>query len=89
MGVGRSLQSFELELESISQIITHAFDTLREGKAPVLNDLSDRIDRLCRNVSAAEGEIARQLQPVMAGMIQRLDELALEIQRYQSSLKEA
>ena len=48
MGVGRSLQSFELELESISQIITHAFDTLREGKAPVLNDLSDRIDRLCR-----------------------------------------
>lgn len=89
MNAGGHRDTLEQEIESLSEILSQAFETLRQGHAPVLGDLNLRVDRLCRDVLEAAPAVTESLRPLLAGMIQRLDELALEIQNYQTSLKEA
>lgn len=80
------LQSFEREIDAIGKTIAEAIDTLRGGKAPVLTGLGVRVEALCRRVAGADGPTARAVQPLMAGVIRTLDELAVEIERYQADL---
>ncbi len=89
MNSGGHREALEREIESLSDILSQAFETLRQGHAPIFSDLSLRVDRLCRDVSEAAPAVTENLRPLLAGLIQRLDELALEIQHYQTSLKEA
>ncbi|MCB1591089.1 MAG: hypothetical protein KDI90_01430 [Alphaproteobacteria bacterium] len=81
-----AVESFEREIDSISQVITEAFDTLKTKKAPVLNGLAGRIDALCDRVGRLDAPTAKFLQPLIAGVIRSLDELAVELEHYQAGL---
>ncbi len=89
MNAGGHRETLEREIESLTEILSQAFETLRQGHAPVLGDLGLRVERLCRDVSESAPAVAESLRPLLAGLIQRLDELALDIQTFQSGLKEA
>ncbi len=80
------IQSFEREIDAISVTIAEAIDTLRGGKAPVLTGLGVRVETLCRRVAGVDAPTALAVQPLMAGVIRTLDELAVEIERYQADL---
>lgn len=81
-----TIQRFELEIDAIAQTITQAFDTLRGRKAPVLNGLAGRVEALCERVGRLDAPTARTLQPLIAGIIRSLDELAGAIEQYQADL---
>ena len=66
--------------------IDEAVAQIRNGALPNLKPLDDAM-RLCTTVQKAKPAIAKELQPRMAEMIGRLDQLAMEIEAYRKELK--
>ena len=78
--------NLETELRKISKIINEAFTRLQSGDVPNLNDLENTVKIFCRDLSKASPETSRQIKPLVATLIQNLDDLEKEIKSGQDRL---
>lgn len=85
--MNKTAQAFALEFADITSLIDEAFMSLRQDAVPSLNDLGQRVEILCREVAQSEVPVIKEMQPLMASTIVKLDALALEIHSFQNRLK--
>jgi len=74
-------------LETLTQRVRGAEDSLLDGKIPDLGDLEHRASVLCRSITGGEPATAKALQPFMADLISALDSLAERLEAHTARLK--
>ena len=79
--------NFKTRLENITDQIESAQKDLIAGILADLGDMDKDITILCREIEASPPEIAKEMKPLIAGMISELDELAISLSTYQTQLQ--
>ncbi|MCB1531617.1 MAG: hypothetical protein KDJ35_01995 [Alphaproteobacteria bacterium] len=67
-------------LNALIQYIEDATHTLNGGQIPLVNDLDQKVAKLCMDVEQGSTETAKEIKPLMGKMIIKLDELAARLQ---------
>lgn len=76
--------------QRLNDLIQHIEKTkilLANGEVTPVNNLDQTIASLCADIEQSTPKVAKSVQPLMAQMITKLDELALIIQDAQSKRK--
>ncbi len=74
--------------EDLIAYINKANEDVLDGRIGELADLDKDVTALCRDVESSEPALARDMQPLMAEMISKLDELAQNLTEFQQRQKE-
>ncbi len=74
--------------EDLIAYINKANEDVLSDKVGELTELDKDVTALCRDVESAEPELARDIQPLMAEMISKLDELAQSLTEFQQRQEE-
>ncbi len=80
--------AFEDRFHELISFVEEALHKVQEDEMPDLSDLDGRVSNLCRDVESAGQEAAESVQPLMADMITKLDELAMVLTEYQQKAQE-
>lgn len=81
------LSEFEDRFASMIVIIDGALDALQASKMPDLGSLDSDVAKICRDVEAADPAIGQKVQPLMAEMIGKLDQMAQALMEYQQKIE--
>ena len=76
------------KFQDILDTLDDALAQLLKDEIPVLATLEKRVAEMCRMVSQTTPQTAKKVQPLMGKAIQKLDELAQDLQAHQERLKE-
>lgn len=79
--------SLTQRLQDLIVFIDEANASMDRDAVPTLNNLDQKVAKLCMDVEQSPPVIAKQIQPLMAQMITKLDELALKLQDFQTRTK--
>jgi len=80
------LQDFHQRFDSLRILVDTLLEHTRNGEIPPLGSLNRDVDLLCKEVKNAAPDICREMQPAMANIIAKLDELARELSLYKQKL---
>ncbi len=82
------MNDIRLQLEKLIETIELASIKVSEGYVIELPTLQAEVEALCARVIKAEPHDARSMQPLMADLISRLDELAEHLEDFKSKKQE-
>ncbi len=74
-------------LQELSTFIEKARDKLQTGEVVDLAHLDDEVSQLCAATLGLKAEDAIQVQPVMADMISKLEEMGIALKDFQNNFK--
>lgn len=74
-------------LQELTEFIVNAQAQLKNGEVVNLSHLDDEVGQLCDETLKLKPEEAVRVQPIMADMISKLEELGLALKDFQSNLK--
>ncbi len=74
--------------EDLIEYINKANEDVLNNRIRKLADLDQTVTTLCHDVEAAEPVVAKDIQPLMAEMISKLDELAQNLTEFQQRQEE-
>ena len=80
-------EQIKSRLEELTSFIEEAQSELADGKVVNLSHLDNEVEELCQQTLSLAPQEAQQVQPVMATMISRLEELSVALQDFQKNLK--
>ncbi len=80
-------QNYEERFHELTVFVEEALVKVRNDEMPDLSQLDGRVAGLCADIEAAEPQVQSYVQPLMATMIGRLDELATALNEYQQKLQ--
>ncbi len=80
-----SRDQIESRMRDITAFIEQSTQTVRGGRMVVLHHLDDEVAALCDAAIALPPADATKIQPLMAAMIGRLEELASALQEFRKS----
>lgn len=80
------IQQFYARFEEKIAFLDALMARVTDGELVPLDTLDRDIDTLCKEVESADSAVAREVQPVMALMINRLDELVQALDAYKEKL---
>lgn len=80
------VQEFHQRFDAIIHFLDNLSQLTESGELVPMGKLDHEIDALCKEVKNSAPEIAREMQPVMAQMIAKLDSLVDELSAYKQSL---
>jgi urease accessory protein UreF len=80
-------QKISQRLQELSDFIESAHTSLGEGEVVNLSHLDGEIEQLCNAALRLPPADAKEVQPVMADMISKLEALGLALQEFQNGLK--
>lgn len=75
------------KLQDMTQFIEQAQEKLKKGDVINLSHLDGEVAQLCDETLKLPPQEAMKVQPIMAKMISRLEELGLALKDFQASLK--
>ncbi len=76
------------KLKEMSLFIDQAEAALKKGEVINLSHLDKEVEKLCEQALNLPPEDAKAIQPIMGEVISKLENLALSLQNFQSSLKD-
>lgn len=77
------LEEFNERFTALIGVIDNALAAIEGGTMPDLGTLDSDVAALCREVEKADAALAQGVQPLMAEMIGKLDQLAQGLMEYQ------
>ncbi len=80
------VQEFHRRFDAIIHFLDDLLQRTADGELAPLGSLDHDIDVLCKEVKNSAPEIAREVQPIMAQMIAKLDVLVEELNIYKLTL---
>ena len=80
-------QQIAARLNELSDFIDEANAKLDDGEVVNLTHLDDEVATLCEQTLSLPPQEAAQIQPAMADMISKLEELGTALKEFQESLK--
>ncbi len=81
------IESYEERFHELTVFVEEALVKVLGGEMPDLSRLDGRVVRLCSDIESADPQMQSYVQPLMATMIGRLDELATALNDYQRKLE--
>lgn len=76
------------KLDAMTAFIEEALEKLQKGEVLNLAHLDQEVSVLCEETLSLPPQEAQKIQPVMAHMISRLEELGVALKDFQNNLKE-
>lgn len=76
----------QTRMENLIEFIADANEKVRGGQMVDLRNLDDEVASLCEETVALPPQFAARIQPIMADMIQHLEELGRALKDFQDSL---
>lgn len=83
------VQEFHTRFQAMITFLESLLARVDAGELVPLDHLDHDVDTLCKEVESAAPEIAREVQPIMAQMIHKLDELVEALNSYKEQLNTA
>lgn len=83
-----SVEQISNRLQELVSFIENAQEQLSGGQVVNLSHLDDEVAEICEHTLQLKPEEAAQIQPVMADMITKLEELGIALQQFQANLKD-
>ncbi|GJL84387.1 MAG: hypothetical protein DHS20C02_01620 [Micavibrio sp.] len=80
-------ENYEERFHELTTFVEDALTKVKSNEMPDLSNLDERVSGLCSDIEAADDETTARVQPMMAEMIGKLDELALALSEYQQKLQ--
>lgn len=74
-------------MKEINQFIDNAQTSLKNGRVINLSHLDDEVGQLCEQTLSLPPVEAKAVQPVMAELIGKLENLSLSLQSFQEKLR--
>jgi|GEM_PF-1661525 len=84
---GLTAEAIEAELAKQTDLIGAAIESVRGGTVADINEVERNVAVLCNEISGMPQEDAQRLEPAMAQMISKLEELAVALHDFQSESK--
>ncbi len=81
------IESYEERFHELTVFVEEALVRVRSDEMPDLSRLDGRVAGLCADIETAEPQVQSYVQPLMATMIGKLDELATALNDYQRKLE--
>lgn len=81
------VEQIAARLQELSSFIEDAQTKLNKGEVVNLSHLDGEVEQICEQALKLKPELALKVQPIMATMISRLEELGLALKDFQSNLK--
>lgn len=82
--MAQTRDQIETRMREITDFIGDAAQSVREGKMVVLHHLDDEVAALCDAAVSLPPADAKMVQPLMAAMIGKLEDLSRALQDYKS-----
>ncbi len=82
-----SAQEYEERFQELTGFVEDALTKVKGDEMPDLSNLDERVSGLCSDIESADDETTARVQPMMAEMIGKLDELALALTEYQAKIQ--
>ena len=79
----RTLEDIKAELDRLNQFILDSDAKVRSGEMVTLFQLDDQVAKLCEDSVKLPNEEIEQIQPLLARLINHLEQLSLSIRDYQ------
>lgn len=79
----RTLDDIKSELDTLNQFILDSDAKVRSGEMVTLFQLDDQVAKLCEDSVKLPTEEIEQIQPLLARLINNLEQLSLSIRDYQ------
>ena len=74
-------------LQKLASFIEESQAKLQQGEVVNLSHLDDEVGELCDQALKLKPEDAVKIQPIMADMISKLEELGVALQDFQANMK--
>lgn len=71
------------QLEEQTAFLDEALLSVRDGRLQDISSLDGAMEKICREISALDEDIAATFEQSMADMIGKLEELAIELKSFQ------
>lgn len=81
-------QDPKTQLEDLIALVDHADSQIQQGIIIDITDLENQVVEICNNITNGNPAIARELQPFIADLIARLDNLAGNLENFKNTYKE-
>jgi len=81
-----TLESLTERLDGVLTYIRDADARISQGEALELTSLDDNVSEICEGIAALEAEDAKEMEPLMAQLIDGLDKLTVTIKEQQDSM---
>lgn len=79
-------QNIIQRMNELTQFVSQSNDIIKGGQMVDLTGLDDEVASLCDRTVALHPQEAMQVQPVMAELISKLEELGRTLQQFQNNL---
>ena len=80
-------KNYEEQFHELTSFVEEALEKVKNDEMPDLSNLDERVSSLCGDIETADEDTKARIQPMMATMIGRLDELAQALTAYQQKVQ--
>ncbi|MEM6781597.1 MAG: hypothetical protein AAF569_07015 [Pseudomonadota bacterium] len=81
-------QDIKTRMQELTSFVVQANDTINAGQMVDLQGLDDEVASLCDRTLALPPQQAADIQPLMAEMISKLEELGRSLETFQQNLRD-
>jgi len=82
------IEAFQSRFEEIDAFLDQVAEDLSQGVVRDLSGLDRVIDHLCAEVQSSDAAVAKDMQPVMAQMIGKLDTIVQDLEAHKQRLQQ-